>query len=92
LIGGEHERASGEGSEQEGEKLLEHLLGLGRSRGGELARGEALLELASEQRGLSARGEGEARPGEIRGQELVSRHRKESEGTEKERREASRPP
>ena len=91
LRGGEHGRASGEGSEQKGEELLERLLGLGRSRGGELARGEALLELASVESGLTARGEREARPGEIGGEELMRRHRKESEGTE-ERREASRPP
>lgn len=79
---GEHGRASGERREEKREKLLEHLLGLGSDRGGELARGEALLELASEESGLSPRGEGEARPGEIRGEELVSRHRKESERTE----------
>ena len=79
---GEHGRASREGREEKGEKLLEHLLGLSPDRGGELARGEALLELASEESGLSPRGEGEARPGEIRGEELVSQHRKESERTE----------
>ena len=62
--GRRHGRASGEGREQEGEKLLEHLLGLGSSGRGKLTRGEALLELASEQSGLAARGEGEARPGD----------------------------
>jgi hypothetical protein len=86
--GGEHGRASGEGREEKGEKLLESLLELltinSRERSG---RGEALLELASVESGLTARGEGEARPGEIRGEELVrGGHRKESERTEKGRR------
>ena len=59
---GEHGRASGERREEKGEKLLKHLLGLSSDRGGELARGEALLKLASEESGLSPRGEREARP------------------------------
>lgn len=53
LRGGEHGRASRQRREEKGEKLLEHLLGLGLERGGELTRGEALLELVSEQSGLS---------------------------------------
>ncbi len=84
---GEHGRASGEGREQQGEKLLEHLLGLGSSlRRERLWRSEASLEAISEQSGLTARGEGELRPGEIRGEEFVSGHGRESERTEKERR------
>jgi hypothetical protein len=87
LRGGEHGRASGEGREQKGEELLERLLCLGSSLRRERGGGELLLELASEQSGLTARGEGEARPGEIRGEEFVSgSHGSESERTEKERR------
>jgi hypothetical protein len=84
LSRGEHGRASGEGREEKGEELLERLLGLGSSGRRERRRGELLLELASEQSGITARGEGEARPGEIGGEELVSRHRKESKETEGE--------
>jgi hypothetical protein len=62
LRGGEHGRASGDGREQEGEELLERLLGLGSSGRRERRGGELLLELASEQSGLTARGEGEPRP------------------------------
>jgi len=75
--------------EEKGEKLLEHLLGLASSLRRERRGGELLLELTSKQSGLTARGEGEARPGEIRGEEFMRRHRKESERTEKgERRRA----
>jgi hypothetical protein len=63
---GEHGRASGDGREQKGEELLERLLCLGSSLRRERRGGELLLELASEQSGFAARGEGEPRPGEIR--------------------------
>lgn len=61
--GGEHGRASREGREEKGEELLERLLELltirdRERRGG----GEALLELASIESGLTTRGEREARP------------------------------
>lgn len=66
LRGGErrrHGRGSREGREEKGEELLERLLELltirDRERSG---RSEALLELASIESGLTARGEGEARP------------------------------